>query len=412
MMMYARCIAIAIMDPITSQFVCSAPESTATLAKHANPKFIVDALDEFARFKQTQNSMGNRINDRLAGLHMQFTPSGPPILERVNIMALEPDISQDGPFGFIDLLKNAPFVNYLKAMFSIALIDHFFEHKKFTREAMMTPAEILFANDFRTVPYDRTNKHNGGFHMDAISDISPYQFSLTFVVPTNETIRGTTFVSASKDATKPSLSVALQNGTTLLAKQFTNDNRELLWHSNPIQLIGQSTRTHRPNAPVRNPHFLPEIHFTEVPTTIQRMDELDAMHKIGASVVQPRTFCRNHYYRIDDVDIGNWRHPINQHTTAAMNAALMPMLDAAWLEQIIAFMESNRARVDQLSCASETPSGIDAALVEMGLVIGVGGDNKSRNARRNKRRSKRCNARRSKRCNTRRSKRSYTPFLI
>jgi hypothetical protein len=160
MMMYARCIAIAIMDPITSQFVCSAPESTATLAKHANPKFIVDALDEFARFKQTQNSMGNRINDRLAGLHMQFTPSGPPILERVNIMALEPDISQDGPFGFIDLLKNAPFVNYLKAMFSIALIDHFFEHKKFTREAMMTPAEILFANDFRTVPYDRTNKHN------------------------------------------------------------------------------------------------------------------------------------------------------------------------------------------------------------------------------------------------------------
>ena len=396
-------IAIMEMDPITSQFVCSAPESTATLAKHANPKFIVDALDEFAIFKQNHAGL---INDRLAGLHMKFTPSGPKILEieRVNIIALPTDISQDGQFGFFELLKNAQFVNYLKAMFSIALIDHFFEHKKFTREAMMTPAEILFANDFRTVPYDRTNKHNGGFHMDAISDISPYQFSLTFVVPTNETIRGTTFVSASKDATKPSLSVALQNGTTLLAKQFTNDNRELLWHSNPIQLIGQSTRTHRPNAPVRNPHFLPEIHFTEVPTTIQRMDELDAKHKISASVVQPRTFCRNHYYRIgiDDVVIGEWRHPINKDTTAAMNAALMPMLDAAWLEQIIAFMESNRARVDQLSCASETPSGIDAALVEMGRVIGVGGDNKSRNARRSKRRSKRGNARRSKRSYKRR----------
>ena len=391
------------MDPITAQFVCSAPESTATLAKHDNPAFVKQALDEFARFKQTKNSMWNQINDRLAGLHMQFAPSGHQIVEikRVNIIALETDILQDGPFGFIALLHNAPFVNYLKAMFSIALIDHFFEHKKFTREAMMTHAEILFANDFRTVPYDHANKYNGGFHMDAISDISPYQFSLTFVVPTNETIRGTTFVSASKDATKPSLSVALQNGTTLLAKQFTNDNRELMWHSNPIQLIGQSPRTHRPNAPERNPRFLPDIHFTEVPTTIQRMDVLDPMHKISASVVQPRTFCRNHYYRIDDVVIGNWRHPINEYTTAAMNTALMPMLDAAWLEEIIAFMESNRARVDQLSC-EETPSGIDAALVEMGRVIGVGGDNKSRNACRSKRRSKRGNARRSKRSYKRR----------
>ena len=399
MVMYTRCIAI--MDPITSQFVCSAPESTATLAKHTNPKFIVDALDEFAIFKQNHAGL---INDRLAGLHMQFTPSDPKILEikRVNIIALPTDISQDGLFGFFELLKNDQFVNYLKAMFSIALIDHFFEHNKFTREAMMTPAEILFANDFRTVPYDDTNKFNGGFHMDAITDISPYQFSLTFVVPPNETIRGTTFVSASLDAsldaTKPSLSLALQNGTTILAKQFTNDNRELLWHSNPIRLIGRSTRTHRPND-------LSEIHFTEVPTTIQQIGELDAMHNISASVVQPRTFCRNHYYRIgiDGVDIGGWRHPINIDTTAAMNTALMPMLDAAWLEQIIAFMESNHRHVDQLRC-EETPSGIDAAILQMGQVIGVGGHNKRRNKRCNTRRNKRCNAMRNKRMSKKKSR--------
>ena len=84
----------------------------------------------------------------------------------------------------------------------------------------------------------------------------------------------------------------------------------------------------------------------------------------------------------------------------------MRYTDAAWLAQIVAFMEFNYEHVYQLKCKEETSQGIDEALVEIGRIIGVGGHhNNRRNKRRNKRSNKRSNNRINKRCNKRSIKR-------
>ena len=385
------------VDPITLPFICSPPsgasDSTSTLSKRTNPAFIISALDEFSTFK---NTSGMRIGDRLSGVYLKFTPSEPAnILEirRVHTVTLQSDISQDGPNGFIALLLVPEFVNYLKAMISIAIIDHLFEYKKFTRDAIMsTPVKLLFATDFKTVPNNAAI--SGDFHMDSSFGNKVYQFSLTFVVPANETIRGTTFVAAADAASSspdirtpremPSLSFAIQNGTTVLAKQFSKNNTELLWHSNPISLNESSnTRKYLPPEVLENGRVTDPkpIIFSEKPVTSSFIrPEFKA--EISKSVVKPRTFCRIHYYRPEEFDIEKLT---NTFTTQAMNKTLT--FDGSWLDDIIQFMESAYPNIYGFE-HGETPDEITRALMSIGTKIGVGGLGRNKKHRTKKHRTK------------------------
>jgi len=336
---------------------------------------------------------GRDIRDRLAGVYLKFTPSNPAILEirRVFIVTLRSDISQDGENGFIALLMEPIFVNYLKAMISIAIIDHLFEYKKFTRADIMSPFELLFATDFKIVPNNAAI--SGEFHMDSSFDNKVYQFSLTFVVPAGETIRGTTFVASSPDikTPRPSLSFAIQNGTTVLAKQFSKNDTELLWHSNPISLEESSKpRKYLPPEVIDKGRITdPDpIIFSELPVTSSSIDS-QIKAEISKSVVKPRTFCRIHYYRPEEFDIIK---RTNEITTKAMNEKII--FDEAWLNDIIEFMESASGNIRMFE-HGETPDEITSALLDIGTKIGVGGFGKNKKCRTKKRRTKkRCTKKR------------------
>ena len=392
-----------VLDPLTLQFICSPPsgasDSTSTLSKRTNPAFITSALDKFSTFKNELVLSGQKFRDRLAGIYLEFTPSADAakILEikRVNIVALQSDINQE---VFIELLQYTEFVDYLKAMISIAIIDHLFEYKKFTRAAIMsTPFKLLFATDFKIVPNNAAI--SGDFHMDSSFGNKVYQFSLTFVVPAGETIRGTTFVASSPDieTPRPSLSFAIQNGTTVLAKQFSENDTELLWHSNPI-LLNESSPQRRKYLPpevltVSRTVSQPDsITFSELPVTSSFiLPEIKA--EISTSVVKTRTFCRIHYYRPEEFDI---KQRTNIFTTGAMNNKLT--FDGAWLNAIIEFMESASGNIRMVE-HGETPDEITSALVNIGTKIGVGGlgRNKKKKHRTKKHRTnkKRCTKKRN-----------------
>ena len=416
-------------DPITLPFICSPPsgdsDSTSTLSRRTNPAFITSALENFSMFK---NTSGRTIGDRLAGVYLKFTPSEPAnILEirRVFISTLRSDISQDGENGFIALLMEPVFVNYLKAMISIAIIDHLFEYKKFTRAAIMNPFELLFTPDFKIAP--NKDAINGVFHMDSSYDNKVYQFSLTFVVPAGETIRGTTFVASSPYITgttfvasspditgttfvasspdittsRPSLSVAIQNGTTVLAKQFSKTNTELLWHSNPMSLKSSpEPRIFLPPEVLENGRVTDPkpIIFSELPATSSDISsELKA--EISKSVVKTRTFCRIHHYRPEEFNI-NTR--TNIFTTRAMNEKII--FDEAWLNAIIGFMESASRNIPMFEHSETTPDEITSALVNIGTKFGVGGLGRNK---KKKHRTKKCRTnkkRRTKKRNNHRRK--------
>ena len=390
-------------DPLTLQFICS-PPPTSTLSKRTNPAFITSALDEFSTYKIKS---GRKFGDRLSGVYLKFTPSADPakILEirRVHIMTFKSDIGQDGLNGFFALLTEPVFVNYLKAMISIAIIDHLFEYKKFTRADIMSPFELLFAPDFKIAP--NSDAISGDFHMDSSIDNKVYQFSLTFVVPEGETIRGTTFVSASPDIITPrqSLSFAIQNGTTVLAKQFSKNDTEILWHSNPISLNEYSS----PHSPQPRNFLPPEvldksgriinpdtIIFNELPVTSSFI-EPQVKAEISKSVVKTRTFCRIHYYHPNEFDIGK---RTNQHTTEAMNKAMNTYFGKEWLDYIINFMESASGNIHRFE-HGETE--ITSALVDIGTKIGVGGFGRNKKCRTKKRRTKK--HRTKKRCTKKRN---------
>lgn len=390
-------------DPITLPFICSPPsddsDSTSTLSRRTNPAFITSALENFSMFK---NTSGRTIGDRLAGVYLKFTPSEPANIfeiRRVYISTLMSDIGQDGPNGFIELLLVPEFVNYLKAMISIAIIDHLFEYKKFTRAAIMNPFELLFTPDFKIAP--NKDAINGVFHMDSSYDNKVYQFSLTFVVPAGETIRGTTFVASSPDITTPrqSLSVAIQNGTTVLAKQFSKINTELLWHSNPMSLKESSPQPRNflppevlENGRVTDPK---PIIFSELPVTSSSIDS-QIKAEISKSVVKTRTFCRIHHYRPEEFDINK---RTNIFTTKAMNEKII--FDEAWLNDIIEFMELASRNIHMFKHRETTPHEITSALVNIGTKFGVGGLGRNK---KKKHRTKKCRTKKHRTNKKRRTK--------
>ena len=304
---------------------------------------------------------------------------------------------------FAVLCTDARFIAYLKAIIAKALIDHFLVNRILTRESIMRSKFVVrFLNDYFERP-----KYNFTVHMDVYSnspEIHMHTFSLTYLVPPDMVIRGTTVMAASKDhPNKNSVSVPIVNGMTLLIKQFHDNKRELFWHSTP---------KHDSSEGVRN--YIGAYEFHESPILSSGISE-EMRRSIYANTAQlnVRKLIRNTYFTISTDTLRKYNdfqskkhNRLKRRYSQIKNEHLSALtFDEPWLNQIIAFVEWVAVTMPQpFICPDETHESVDTMVGHVGEMLGVGGHNNRSNKRSNKRGNKRRNKRKSKRT---KSKRSY-----
>ena len=412
------------LNPFTTPFACTLNQQSV-FTRYPNPDFIVRAFTEVKPLFCT----GSIQIEGIPGMHIEFDPTGiPPSPKKHKVDSRDDDSGDDdsgdddisdddrgdGSFRFMRIssipvpfedryikaerfarfYEDARFIAYLKAIIAKALIDHFLVNRMLTRESMTTTKfNITFVNDY----YERPSS-NFRVHMDIFAkpdQIHVDTFSLTFLVPHDVIIRGTTIMAAGKHSPKQSVSVPIVNGMSLLIKQF-HDKGELFWHSTP---------QHDSSAGERE--YIGNYKFQELPIVTSSIprETMTIIHANTASL-DYRQLIRNMYLTIDPTIIKDsikfQLQKQNKHSerySQIKNEYLSALtFDQAWLYEIIAFVEWVAATMPPpFNCHDETHESVDGMIGEVGAKLGVGGHNKRIN--------KRCNTRRNKRCNTRSYKR-------
>ena len=408
------------LNPFTTPFACTLNQQSV-FTRYPNPDFIVRAFTEVKPLFCT----GSIQIEGIPGMHIEFDPNGIPPSPKKHKVDSSDDSSDDdsgdddsgnkdadGSFRFMRIssipvpfedhhinaerfarfYEDARFIAYLKAIIAKALIDHFLVNRMLTRESMTTTKfNITFVNDY----YERPSS-NFRVHMDIFAkpdQIHVDTFSLTFLVPHDVIIRGTTIMSAGKHSPKQSVSVPIVNGMSLLIKQF-HDKGELFWHSTP---------QHDSSAGERE--YIGNYKFQELPIVTSSIprETMTTIHANTASL-DFRQLIRNTYLTIDPATIkasikfqSKKQNIYSQKYSQIKNEYLSALtFDQAWLYEIIAFVEWVAATMPPpFNCPDGTHESVDEIIGAVGATFGVGGHNKRRN--------KRCNTHRNKRCN----KRSY-----
>ena len=402
------------LNPFTTPFACTLNQQSV-FTRYPNPDFIVRAFTEVKPLFCT----GSIQIEGMPGMHIEFDPNGiPPSPKKHKVDSSDDDSGDDdsgnkdadGSFRFMRIssipvpfedyyikaerfarfYKDARFIAYLKAIIAKALIDHFLVNRMLTRASIMTTKfNITFVNYY----YERPSS-NFRVHMDIFSkpdQIHVDTFSLTFLVPHDVIIRGTTIMAAGKHSPKQSVSVPIVNGMSLLIKQF-HDKGELFWHSTP---------QHDSSAGERD--YIGSYIFDELPISTSSIP-MEAMTTIHAntSSLKFRQLIRNMYLTIDPATIEasikfqlQKKNKYSEKYSQIKNEYLSALtFDQPWLDEIIAFVEWVAATMPPpFNCPNETHESVDRMIGEVGARLGVGGHNKRRNKRCNTRRNKRCNAR-------------------
>jgi hypothetical protein len=419
-------------NPFTTPFACTLNQQSV-FARYPNPDFIVRAFTDVV----TEERLFCRDSIQLEGIpgiRIEFDPNGIPPSPKnpkkhkddsSDDDSSDDDSSDDMSFRFMRIssiplpfedyyikaerfarfYEDTRFIAYLKAIIAKALIDHFLVNRMTRASIMTTKFVITFVNYY----YERSSR-DFKVHMDVFKEpeIHLDKFSLTFLVPHDVVIRGTTIMAAGKHSPKQSVSVPIVNGMSLLIKQF-HDKGELFWHSTP---------QHDSSAGERD--YIGNYKFQELPISTSSIprETMTTIHANTASL-EFRQLIRNAYLTIDPATIeksikyqSNKRFKFSQKYSQIKNKYLSALtFDKAWLNEIIAFVEWVTATMPPpFGCPDETHESVDKMVSAVGEMLGVGGHNKHRNNRRNKRsnkrRNKRSNKRRNKRSNKRRNKRS------
>ena len=411
-------------NPFTSPFACTLNQQSV-FARYPNPAFVLNAFAEV----EPLFCLNSIEIEGMPGICIEFdaargVPSSPKKdksdssddnssddesdhddtdgsfrFMRISSIPVPYNISDIKADRFAILYQDARFIAYLKAIIAKALIDHFLVNRMLTRESIMTTKfNIIFSNDY----YERPTS-NFRVHMDIFqkSDkIHVDTFSLTFLVPPDVVIRGTTIMAAGKHSPKKSVSVPIVNGMSLLIKQF-HDKGELFWHSTP---------QHDSSAGERDYTDSYKFHELPIVTSSIPRETMTTIHATTSSL-RFRKIIRNTYLTIDPAIIEasikfqlQKKHKYSQKYSQINNKLLSALtFDAPWLNEIIAFVEWVAATMPPpLNCHDETHESVDAMIGVVGAASGVGGYNKHINKRSNKCGNKRSN----KRSNKHKSKRT------